>query len=347
MKQREGYFKRVKAQSQTQFWINNVTVEEAHKAIEAGATGCTQNPAYVWKMIQNPEENDRINGIIQELKKEYSDANEVLIHLQRILIEEIAAVFLPMYEASGHTAGFVSIQSDPTNETYDEIMREALMNIKTYPNIMIKIPVIPEGIEAIETLAHQGVPINATEVMCVRQAMDVCNAYTRATAGVSNYAPIYYSHISGILDEYLVNEVKRQGIDIEEDILWQAGIAAAKKTYEVCNELNNRVGFIGGGARGLHHFTEMVGADASITINWKGTADRLIEEDPIVIQRFQAAVPHSVIDTLSAKIEDFRKAYYPEAIQPEEYHHFGPVVLFRDAFVSAWESARDYIQELS
>src|SRR5690554_2386513 len=95
-----SYFKRVKEQTQTQFWINNVTKDEARLALDAGASGCTQNPSYVWKMIQNADENPRINKLIKELKEVYSDANEVLIQLQRILIEEIAEIFMPLYEQS-------------------------------------------------------------------------------------------------------------------------------------------------------------------------------------------------------------------------------------------------------
>ncbi len=73
--------------------------------------------------------------------------------------------------------------------------------------------------------------------------------------------------------------------------------------------MNYPVGFIGGGARGLHHFTEMVGADACITISWKGAADELIKSDPPVIQRFFMPTPHSVIDELVEKVEDYRRAY--------------------------------------
>ena len=50
-------------------------------------------------------------------------------------------------------------------------------------------------------------------------------------------------------------------------------------TRSICPEM----GFISGGARGLHHFTEMVGADAVVTINWQGTADTLIQQDPVVV----------------------------------------------------------------
>ena len=49
--------------------------------------------------------------------------------------------------------------------------------------------------------------------------------------------------------------------------------------------------FIGGGARGLHHFTELVGGDVNLTINWVGTADALLEQNPPVISRIFNPVP--------------------------------------------------------
>lgn len=109
--------------------------------------------------------------------------------------------------------------------------------------------------------------------------------------------------------------------------------------------LNPEVGFIGGGARGLQHFTEMVGADASITINWKGTAETLIENNPVVVPRFTMPSSEKVIDELLEKIPDFRKAYLYNEIDPEEYEQFGPVVLFRTSFETAWSSARKFIEE--
>ena len=61
----KGYFKRVQEQTPTRFWINNVTRKQAQLAIDNGAVGCTQNPAYTWKMMENTEEKDYVDGIIK------------------------------------------------------------------------------------------------------------------------------------------------------------------------------------------------------------------------------------------------------------------------------------------
>ncbi len=340
---KNGYFHRVQQQTPTRFWINNVTREEAYLAIEAGAVGCTQNPSYTFKMLDNPDESLYTMQLLDSILKNEKDNNEAEVILQRELVSKIAEIFMPLYGESGGRYGYVSIQGDPFHEDKDTIIRHALFNREAAPNIMAKIPATKEGLEAIEVLAAESVPINATEVMAVKQALDVCEVYAKATKGMKNPAPIYYSHITGIYDEYLQNYVKERGIQISPDVLWQAGISIAKKAYWTVKEKGYPIGFIGGGARGLHHFTEMVGADCCVTINWKGTADQLIQQDPPVVQRFLQPTPYSVEDELLEKVEDYRRGYLINAIKQEEYEEFGPVVLFRNSFEKAWSKALDII----
>ena len=335
-----GYFHRVQAQTATRFWINNVTREETRLAIEAGARGCTQNPSFPYKMLTTPDKDEReyVYGLLDPILARQKDDNAAQMELQRELVVNIAKAFMPVYESSGGRDGYVSIQGDPFREDVATIVKSAEFNCVA-PNIMAKIPVTEDGLKAVGILAKKGIPINATEVMSVRQALDVCEVYAGATAGMKTPPVIYYSHISGILDEYLQKLVKEKNIDVSADALWHAGIAAAKKTHRMTRERGYRVGFIGGGARGLHHFTEMVGADAVVTINWKGTAEELIKDDPVVIQRFFMPTPDSVIDELCKKLPDFKKAYMIEAIEASEYEHFGPVTLFRTMFEEAWKDA--------
>lgn len=338
------YFHRVQAQTATRFWINNVTREETRLAIEAGAVGCTQNPTFPYKMLTSEDEGERsyVVGLLDAILARRSDDDEAQVELQRALVENVARSFRGLFDASGGAQGFVSIQGDPFREDAESIVKSARFNC-TSPNIMAKVPATADGLKAIAILAAEGVPINATEVMTVRQALDVAEVHRKATQGMRNRPVIYYSHIAGIFDEYLQNLVKREGIDVSPDALWQAGIAVAKKAYAMVNDKGLPVGFISGGARGLHHFTEMVGAAAVVTINWKGTAEDLLLQDPPVIQRFLQPTPASVVDELCAKLPDFRKAYFVNGIEPEEYEHYGPVVLFRSMFESAWEKARGLI----
>lgn len=338
------YFKRVQRQTQTRFWINNVTVDEAHMAIAAGAVGCTQNPSYSWKILNGADRDVALDLIDQYIDEGLSN-DEALVKLQRTLVERIAEIFMPMYEASHGKLGYVSIQGNPFKEDADSIVRYGRFNREKFPNIMIKVPVTVDGLEAIGTLLREGAPINATEVMAVRQAVDLCRVYESATAGCANPPVTYYSHIAGIFDEHLRAAVEKESIDISPDVLWQAGIIVAKKINQITKTHWPEVGMISGGARGLQHFTEMVGGDASVTINWAGTADKLLEQDLPVVPRFNTPPAYEAIDELFTKVPDFRKAYFTNEISPEEYEGFGPVVRFRNSFESAWTKALAAIEE--
>lgn len=195
-----NYFHRVHAQTPTRFWINNVTRKQAEISLEAGAVGCTQNPAYTWKMIESPEENSYVNEMLSNILKEEQDDNTALVLLQRDLVAGIAKYFLPLYEKSGGKQGYVSIQGDPFHEDAESIIKYARINAAAAPNIMAKVPATEDGLKAIRVLLSEGIAINATEVMAVRQALDVCQIYNEVCSGMENPPVVYYSHITGIYD---------------------------------------------------------------------------------------------------------------------------------------------------
>lgn len=341
----QSYFHRLHAQTPTRMWINNVSRKQAKLAIEAGAVGCTQNPAYTWKMMQDEEERPYVMEKLDRIIASEPDDNEALIKLQRELVEGIAEIFMSVYEASNGEDGFVSIQGDPFNESGDNIIKCALYNTKNLPNMTAKIPVVEGGIEAIKVLGPERVPINTTEIMTVAQTLTVLELYDEICRTVENPAHMYYSVITGIFDEYLRNYVTAEKIEISPDVLWQAGMVVAKKCYQLVKASKSTLRYIGGGARGLHHFTEMVGADAIITINWNGTADALIEQNPPVVERFFMPTPYYVEDELLTKLPEFKRAYYNNGIAPEEYEDYGAVVLFRTQFESAWKNALVTVKE--
>ena len=342
----ETFFHRVKAQTPTRFWINNVTEGEAHTAIGFGAVGCTQNPSYTHKMLIHPNNAARSHTrrLLKECVRRHDDDNEVEIALQKRLVCEIAAIFMPLYTRSGGTEGFVSIQGDPIDESSETITRLARFNREgAPPNIMAKIPGTQEGLVSIEALMREGVPLNITEVFALAQVKAICDLYTKLESEEVNLPPVYISHITGIYDEYMTKWAKEHNAAISSDYLYQAGIIAAKKTYRYMQQHAPKIGFIGGGARGLQHFTEMIGAKANITINWLGTADKLVEQNPPVLEHFHRPVDSLVVDELIAKVPSFRQGYLVDGLEPSEFEEFGPVELFRDSFVNSWKEARDII----
>lgn len=156
---------------------------------------------------------------------------------------------------------------------------------------------------------------------------------------------LYISHIAGIYDDHFMNVVREQNIDISPDVLAQAGLAVARKLYAIMEERHYPGVFIAGGARKLHHFTEMVGGKVCCTINWEGTADQLLEQDPPVVYRLFNPVEEYVIDELMDKLVDFRRGYLEDGLEVEEFEEFGPVKLFRSMFIKSWKQVLGIIQQ--
>jgi transaldolase len=343
---KEGYFQRVKRLSPTRFWINNPTREEADMAIAAGATGCTLNPSYTQKMIDHPQEGAYALRILDETLRETPDDVAAVAIFQRKMALPICTKFLDMFETSGKQIGYVSIQGDPIREgDANVIISEARANRKVSPNVCCKIPTTGSGLKAMETLIPEGTHINATEIFAIRQGLDLGDLYERLVPKNVQGPKLWYSHIAGIYDDYLKNYAAEHKVDILPDILVQGGLAAARKLYGMVKQRGYRMSFIGGGARATYHFTEMVGGDVNITINWKGAADILLEQDAPVIYRMFNPVPQFVIDELSAKLPDFKRGYEDDGITVHEYDEFGPVELFRSSFVKSWQRVLDVIHE--
>lgn len=342
----KGYFHRVSEQTPTRFWVNNPTRQEADWAIGEGAVGCTTNPSYCQKMIDHPSEGAHARTLLDEAIHESMDDTEAQAILQRKLVKGIADKFRPIYERSRGRDGFVSIQGDPTNELDPKvIVAEGLKNRELGENVCIKVPVTAAGLPAIEELVAKDVPINATEVFAVAQAISLCETYKKTTEMTGISPKMYLSHIAGIYDDFLKKYVEEHKVDVSDDALWQAGLAVARKVYGLLVDQKHQVTFVGGGARGLHHFTEMVGGDLVVTINWAGTADKLLADNPPVVYRLFNPVQQDVLDELVERLPDFRRGYLDDGLKVDEFEDFGPVAFFRASFIKSWKRVLEMAKE--
>jgi transaldolase len=345
-KMKNSYFHRVTGQTPTMFWINNPTRKQADLALEHGALGCTNNPSYTQKMLVHPEEGEYTKQILADVLKDVGDDRQAAIEFQARMVRPVAEKFMPLFQQSGGVHGFVSIQGDPfADDNAQDIIKQALDNRKVAPNICCKIPLTEPGLEAIEELIPQNIPMNSTEIFGVSQMVALAETYEKVARESGKWPMMYMSHIAGIYDDYLRNYVDENDIQISPDVLHQAGLAVARKVYNIMTERGYKCTFIGGGARGLHHFTEMVGGRVCITINWRGTADKLIEQNQPVVQRLFNPVPHRVIDELMEKLPDFKRGYLEDGLSVAEFEDFGPVQLFKSAFTKSWATVLDTIKE--
>ncbi len=343
-----NYFQRVAKNTTTKFWVNNVTREQVSLGLEAGTTGCTQNPAYTWKMLTHETEKTYAMEELRKIMKIHSDDREVARELQRVLIKNISEKFMPLYESSHGKHGYVSIQSDPFEEHHwESIVEDGLKSAKLNPNIMVKVPATEQGLKAIEVLLEKDIPINATEVMVIDQFIALGEVYKKVSAKKTHAPVMYYSLITGIYNEWLRKKIAEEKIDIDCDVLYQAGAAIAKKVYAMNHDLGYNMGYISGGVRTPVDFYDLVGGDVCVTMNWEGAGSctQLIEIDGMVESKLFNPIPHSTLDTLHNKLKDFRDAYWAGSIAPKDFEHNGAVQYFYKSFVDAWNNVLKLIQE--
>ncbi len=344
---KKTYFHRLAEITDNRFWINNPTPEQARLAIAAGAVSCTTNPTHSYKQLSDPAEKKVITALVQDLIKQGADNDTIANAVQQALVKDLAHIFYPLWQKAPNVEGFVSIQGNPHKEVSAQyIIDDARTNRTLGNNIIAKIPVTKAGIEAIQVIAAEDVPVLATEVMSVAQALTIFKAYQEATKGKKTPAPLYITHITGIYDQYLQQYVQDHQIDIHPDILWHAGTLVARKEYKLLREAGFTGHMMGGGARGTHHFTELVGSNVHVTINWKGTADVLIEQDGPVAFRIDTPAPECMVAELSNKLPDFAAAWNVDGLGVKDFESFGPVTLFRNMFISGWDGLMAEIEHI-
>jgi transaldolase len=339
----ESYFLRLNQQTPTKLWINNPTLAEADAAIAVGAISCTTNPAYSARIIKM--EPERAARAIHAAIEQTSDDQLAADIAQQLIVKDIMEKFLPLYNQAPGLQGLVSIQGNPhLDEDPAHIVDEAFRFRKLSPNFITKIPCTAAGLKAFEQLIPENMPIIATEVFAMAQASAVCELYQRVSKQCGKYPPFYVTHISGIFDECLAKTAEREGIKVSAEALHQAGCILARKQYHMMRERGYNITLMGGGARGTHHFTEMVGGALHVTINWS-TVDEILAANQPVVSCIDAVAPQAIVDELCAKLPDFRKAYEDNGLSIEEFGDFAPLQFFRNMFVKGWDTLADAVRE--
>jgi transaldolase len=341
-----GYFHRVQAETPTRFWINNPTPAETRLAIEAGAIACTTNPTFAAKVIAADPKGTA--AVLDAAVRETRDDRAAADLVQRALCRRVLEAFRPLHDQDPLRQGWVSVQGDPTAEDNPRDIVSSMRAARTLgPNVIAKIPTTVAGLEAIRTLAAEGVPIIATEVMAVSQAMAAVEAWSHAAAKdrTGRFPPFYVTHITGIFEEHLAAAAARSGVAVDRADLSAGSVALAHRQFRLLAERGVPARMLGGGARGLHHFTGMVGLDMDVTINWTGTADELERRDARVEDRSGDPVPRQIIAKLRDLLPDFRRAWDEGGLEPAEFADFGPVALFRGMFIDGWRKLLEIIRQ--
>ena len=224
--------------------------ELARLVAEEGVRGMTSNPTIFQEAIKG---SDTYDEDIRRLGAQGLSPEEMF---EAIAVDDISAacdVLRPVYDESGMTDGFVSLEVSPrlahdTDGTVEEARR--LVAAVDRPNLMIKVPATPAGLPAVETLITEGVNVNITLIFAQAVYRGVVDAYlsaleNRAAAGepvddVASVASTFVSRIDTAVDARLEELLAERADDADEirSLLGKVAIANSKAVYEIFEEIS-------------------------------------------------------------------------------------------------------------
>jgi transaldolase len=197
--------------------------------------GATSNPTILQKAMTAGEAYDEQ---MQELAAAGADTEETFWALAQRDIQDACDVFRPVWDATGHRDGYVSLEVDPrlaydTLETFREAMR--LHDEVDRPNLMVKIPATMPGLAAIEDVLSKGRSINVTLIFSLARYAAVAESYVRglerlvAEGGdpskVASVASFFVSRIDTEADARI------EKLGGQDALLGKLAIANAKLAY--------------------------------------------------------------------------------------------------------------------
>jgi len=214
--------------------------------VEDGIRGVTANPTIFAQAIGAADDYDEQIG---ELARQGVPPREMFEQIALQDIKQACDILRPVFDASGGSDGFVSIEVSPekafqTQATIDEAKK--WWSLIGRPNLLVKIPGTTEGVPGIEECLASGVNINITLLFAVSYYEQVMEAYLsalerRQAAGhdlraTNSVASFFVSRVDTSADKLLEPKVAEAKTEAEraklQALLGQVANANAKVAYQ-------------------------------------------------------------------------------------------------------------------
>jgi transaldolase len=325
----------------TCLWNDSASIEELTYSIANGAVGATCNPVIVYGVLKKEMNlwKDRIHALIEEHPKKTED--EIAWQLVREVSLKAANLLKEVFDAQGGKNGRLSIQTDPRffRDT-QAIVEQASEFSRLAPNMIVKIPVTKAGIAAIEEATYRGISINATVCFSLPQCIAVAEAVERGLTRreregkeIATMGPVCTIMV-GRLDDWLKVLMEKDNVAIDPGYLEWAGVAVFKKTYQIFRHRGYRIRLLSAAFRNHMHWSEFIGGEVVISPPYSWQV-RFNASDIEVRPRVDLPVDPKIVEELSRKFTDFRRANTEGGLSIEEFDSFGPTRRTLRQFIAA------------
>ena len=319
----QSYLQWLVRETPTTWWHDSGEPAELAVGLEHLATGVTTNPVLGARAIAARPAGweAEIDAVDSDLPPEQRAEART-----RIVVTHCARELEPVYRRTEGAQGYVCAQVNPNKAGDRDVMLAMARRFAAFaPNIAVKLPVTAAGLDVLEECIAEGITITATVSFTVPQVLAIAERHQAGIARAQK-AGIQPGHcfaviMIGRLDDYLRDIAHDQRADVSEaDIRW-AGLAVTKRAYALYQERGYQAVLLIAAQRGIHHITELAGSDMIMSIHPKTQAMVFAPGIPREC-RIDRLVPADAIACLET-IPDFRRAYEPDGMAPEEFITYG------------------------
>ncbi len=282
------------------------------------------------------------------------------------VIELGVKLFLPSWEKSNHTYGYLSGQLDP-RDCFDaeRMLNQALDIAPIAPNVMVKVPGTREGYQVIEELTARGIATNNTLSFTVPQFVACMEAVQRGLArarqnkvDLSRWRSVI-THMSaryGALGDLKAQADSRRIPLSEADMRW-AELLIFKRAYRMLRESNQPIKMLicsmrigppmNDGSLASWHIEKMAGGDVVYACppgyieGLMQVEDQLKPFDPAAIDE---EAPKSVLEKL-LRLPYFVEGYEPDGMKREDFNKQAALIATAAEFSKAIRSTVDFIAQ--
>ena len=222
-------------------WIDSLSREWlqdgelARMMSEDAVVGVTSNPTIFQKAMAEGEwYDDQLREVVQE----HDETKEIFLQLAVQDIKGACDLFRPVWDQTGGTDGYVSLEVDPslgydTAATIEQAIR--FHDWVERPNLHVKIPATQPGLPAIEEMISRGRNINVTLIFSLERHMEVAEAYIRGLERLVEAGgdPTHVASVASFFVSRVDTETDRRLAEVgREDLQGRLAVANAKLAYE-------------------------------------------------------------------------------------------------------------------
>jgi transaldolase len=335
----------------TCLWNDSASLAELSHSMQHGAVGATCNPVIVAGMLKKemPLWRDHLQSLIRSMPTATED--EIGWRLACDMSVKAAELLMPVFDAHRGRNGRLSIQTDPRLYRDSAAMvRQAEQFNALAPNIIVKIPATRAGIAAVEEATYRGISINATVCFTLPQCVAVAEAVERGLQRrereglqIDTMGPVCTIMV-GRLDDWLKVQAEKLNITIDPGYLEWAGVAVFKETYKLFKQRGYRLRLLSAAYRNHMHWSELIGGDVVISPPHAWQV-RFNASDVEVTPRMNTPVNATIVEELSRKFVDFRRASREDGLSLDEFDSFGPTRRTLRQFLAATQELAAIVRD--